>query len=135
MSLVRPPVAKRFKHPIGPQVHAVLWNEWDPIAVNDFAPDDEYDRYVWPVIGKIMQGETAEQIADYLDWASNVHMECPQPRARNLEIAQKLVALATTAANHMIEPEVIVRVVGEAGRLTLNRPRALNALNAGMCET
>ncbi|HEX4098483.1 MAG TPA: enoyl-CoA hydratase/isomerase family protein [Caulobacteraceae bacterium] len=33
------------------------------------------------------------------------------------------------------EPEVTVRVVGEAGRLTLNRPRALNALNAGMCET
>lgn len=34
----------------------------------------------------------------------------------------------------MTEPDVIVRVVGEAGRLTLNRPRALNALNAGMCE-
>ena len=33
------------------------------------------------------------------------------------------------------EPEVIVRVDGAAGRLTLNRPRALNALTAGMCET
>lgn len=33
------------------------------------------------------------------------------------------------------EPEVIVRIDGAAGRLTLNRPRALNALTAGMCET
>ena len=31
------------------------------------------------------------------------------------------------------EPEVIVRVEGFAARITLNRPRALNALNADMC--
>ena len=33
----------------------------------------------------------------------------------------------------MTELEVIVRVEGYAGRITLNRPRALNALNAAMC--
>jgi enoyl-CoA hydratase len=33
------------------------------------------------------------------------------------------------------EPEVIVRIEGWVGRLTLNRPRALNALNADMCRT
>ena len=31
------------------------------------------------------------------------------------------------------EPEVFVRVEGNAGRITLNRPRALNALTADMC--
>ena len=31
------------------------------------------------------------------------------------------------------EPEVILRVEGSAGRITLNRPRALNALTADMC--
>ena len=31
------------------------------------------------------------------------------------------------------EPEVLIRVEGVAGRITLNRPRALNALNAEMC--
>ena len=35
----------------------------------------------------------------------------------------------------MSDPEVIVRIEGVAGRLTLNRPRALNALTTGMCET
>src|SRR5215469_15265942 len=33
----------------------------------------------------------------------------------------------------MEEVEVIVRIEGSAGRITLNRPRALNALNANMC--
>ncbi len=33
------------------------------------------------------------------------------------------------------EPEVVVRIEGFAGRITLNRPRALNALTADMCET
>jgi enoyl-CoA hydratase len=32
-------------------------------------------------------------------------------------------------------PEVIVRAEGGVGRLTLNRPAALNALTTGMCET
>ena len=28
------------------QIHDVLWNDWDPIGVNDCAPDDEYDSYI-----------------------------------------------------------------------------------------
>ncbi len=91
MSLLLP-VEQRLKHPLGPAVHAILWRDWDPIGVYDWGPDDEYDGYVWPIIGKVMRDETPEQIADYLDWASNEHMECPQPRAFNLEIASKLIA-------------------------------------------
>ena len=34
-----------------------------------------------------------------------------------------------------VESEVIIRVEGLAGRITLNRPRALNALTADMCVT
>ena len=87
------PVERRLKHPIGLAVHNVLWNEWDPIGVNDFGPDDEYDGYIWPLIGKIMRGESAEDIAAYLDWATDKHMQCPLPPGRNLELARKLVAL------------------------------------------
>jgi len=32
------------------------------------------------------------------------------------------------------DPEVIARIEGSVGRLTLNRPAALHALNTGMCE-
>jgi len=34
----------------------------------------------------------------------------------------------------MDEPEILVGVEGRVGRLTLNRPRALHALTAGMCQ-
>ena len=33
------------------------------------------------------------------------------------------------------EPEVVVEVVDAVGRLTLNRPRAINALSLGMIRT
>ncbi len=90
-----PPVERRFKHPIGVQVHSILWTQWDPIGVREMGdwPDDEYDGYVWPLIGKIMQGEGPDKIADYLDWASNEHMGCPRPRELNLAIARELAAL------------------------------------------
>jgi enoyl-CoA hydratase len=35
----------------------------------------------------------------------------------------------------MSEPEILVGVEGRVGRLTLNRPKALHALTAGMCQT
>ena len=34
----------------------------------------------------------------------------------------------------MSEPEVLTRIEGSVGRITLNRPRALHALNLAMCE-
>jgi hypothetical protein len=96
MSPPFPPVEGRFKHPIGPAVHAILKHEWDPIA--SLTPDDEYDEFVWPLIDKVVQGEGAEQIADYLDWASNEYICCPLPRETKLAIAQKLVALKPAKA-------------------------------------
>ena len=80
-------------------MHAILWNEWDPIGLggdDGVLPDDEYDAYVWPVIAKIMSGKSIEQIADYLDWAANQNMGCPQPRERHLVLAQKLQSLRPT---------------------------------------
>jgi hypothetical protein len=40
-----------------------------------------------------MRGESASQLADYLDWASNEHMGCPQSRETNLAIAERLAGL------------------------------------------
>jgi len=35
----------------------------------------------------------------------------------------------------MTDPEVLTRIDGAVGHITLNRPKALHALNVGMCET
>jgi hypothetical protein len=88
------PAVKRFaRHRLGSSVHAILWNEWDPIGVNgmfgrlveidpdtgaelgpappDIAdqewPDDEYDSYVWGVLSLLDKGKDAHRIAEYLD--------------------------------------------------------------------
>ena len=54
--------------------------------------------------------------------------------AVNLELAGYAVLRAASAeeALSMPEPEVLVRIEGRAGRLTLNRPKALNALTLSM---
>jgi hypothetical protein len=92
-----PTPAQRFKHPLGLRVHALLWNEWDPIGVRTYGTDDEYDGYVWPLIGKVMQAETVEQIADYLEWAMTEHMglsaDPADLRRAHLLLAQQLVTL------------------------------------------
>ena len=54
------------------QVDRILWAEWDPIGCG--VPDDEYTFYARIVADKAMQGETAEQIKDYLYWAESDHM-------------------------------------------------------------
>lgn len=86
----------REPHPLWVPVRQILWDDWDPIGVKDIAPEDEYDGYVWPVISKISRGETADQIADYLDRASNEHMGRPLPRDVNLALAVRLVALKSS---------------------------------------
>ncbi len=80
----------RSPHPLWTEVRRILWADWDPIGA---VPEDEYDGYVWQVIARVSRGESAEAIADYLDWASNVNMDCPQPRERNLAFARRLAEL------------------------------------------
>ncbi len=87
------PATRRFGRPLGPRVHSLLKKDWDPIG--GWTAEDEYDSLVWPLIGKIMRGESVEEIADYLDWASNEHIGRPVPRETNLAVAQSLFALQT----------------------------------------
>ena len=39
-----------------------------------------------------------------------------------------------SSGDDVSEAEIITRVEGSVGRITLNRPKALHALNLGMCE-
>jgi hypothetical protein len=40
--------------------------EWDPIGVADFAPDDEYDCMIGPLLGLLSRGGSAVQVRDHL---------------------------------------------------------------------
>ncbi|HYE54316.1 MAG TPA: hypothetical protein VD996_05715 [Chitinophagaceae bacterium] len=49
------------------QIDDILWNDWDPIGVNDYEePSDEYYSYIPEVYKLKLQNATAEEIAQYL---------------------------------------------------------------------
>jgi hypothetical protein len=47
-------------------MRALLWEKWDPLAVREIAPDDEYDGYARVLAGKLQRGDDRGEIADYL---------------------------------------------------------------------
>ena len=48
------------------QIHDVLWNDWDPIGVNDAAPEDEYDSYIGGVYRLLVSGCCRDSIVKHL---------------------------------------------------------------------
>lgn len=48
------------------EIDKILWKDWDPIGVNDFAPTDEYQSYVSQIFHLLINGASIEEIADRL---------------------------------------------------------------------
>ena len=48
------------------QIHEVLWNDWDPIGINEVAPEDEYDSYIGAVYHLLASGCTREVLVTHL---------------------------------------------------------------------
>ena len=76
------------------KVDKILWEEWDPIGVNDYGgPDDEYRGYV-PSIIKLLEEEADEsKIAKLLHQYANINMGLSTSLTDHLEIVKKLKKL------------------------------------------
>jgi len=48
------------------QIDQILWNDWDPIGVNDVAPRDEYRNYLPKIFRLKQEGADSEVIAQAL---------------------------------------------------------------------
>lgn len=55
-------------------IKRLLWDEWDPIGVNGFGSDDEYDSYAFRVFAMLTEGKREAEISDYLGWAASENM-------------------------------------------------------------
>jgi len=68
-------------------IDEILWNEWDPIGVNDI-PEvrDEYHSYTWKIVELKMRGADCETIAQYLFEIETGHMGVNG----NLEICRRV---------------------------------------------
>lgn len=71
----------------------ILWNDWDPIGINDSAPRDEYQGYVPQIFSAIKNGESAKEISKRLFKIETEQMGLPGNKKSCLRIANKLLKL------------------------------------------
>jgi hypothetical protein len=76
-------------------INEILWNDWDPIGVNDFGDDarDEYYGYLPQVYQLKINGATKTEIANYLDLVVTDRMGLSSNMEHCLNIAKKIVSL------------------------------------------
>jgi hypothetical protein len=72
-------------------VDKILWNDWDPIGVNDIAPRDEYQSYVPEIFSLLVKNRTDKEIAYRLCEIETETIGVIGNREQCLKIAKKLI--------------------------------------------
>jgi hypothetical protein len=79
-----------------PVVREILFREWDPIGVNRFSADDEYDAYAHTLCRYLAEGADEGKIAGYLRRAAAVSMGVTGvPEEHHRRIARRLRTLGS----------------------------------------
>lgn len=74
-------------------IDEILWNDWDPIGVNDNAPRDEYQRYTPIIFSLKINGEDSETIAAKLYEIETVTIGVMGSIEHCRQIAEKIINL------------------------------------------
>jgi hypothetical protein len=72
-------------------VDEILWNDWDPIGVNEIAPRDEYQSYVPEIFSMLIQNKTDIEISDRLYKIETETIGVLGRKEHCLTIAKKLI--------------------------------------------
>lgn len=76
------------------QIDRILWNDWDPIGVNDSSEaTDEYRSYVPQLLKLKLEGADKTKIADHLHHIETVNIGLNGNKIHCKEIAQKIIDL------------------------------------------
>ena len=87
-------ILKMEKSELWIKVDKILWEDWDPIGVNDNgAPDDEYRGYIPSIIKLIIADADESKITKLLHQHANMNMGLSTKIADHAEIARKLKSL------------------------------------------
>ena len=81
--------------PLLSEIQRILWREWDPIGVNDFAPDDEYDSYAFHIYSMLQTPTrpSAHEITAYLNRVQTEHMGMELTADHNEVVAAMIAGL------------------------------------------
>tara|TARA_R110000868_G_scaffold409563_1_gene695312 strand:- start:4966 stop:5202 length:237 start_codon:yes stop_codon:yes gene_type:complete len=75
-------------------VDKILWEDWDPIGVNDYdGPPDEYSNYVPSIVHLLQDGADISKITKLLHQHVNVNMGGSSKLSDHEPVARKLHAL------------------------------------------
>ena len=75
------------------RLREIGWSKWDPVGVGRLEhnwPADEYDSYLLQAAGRLWQGRSEQEVANYLLAIETEHMglsAVPGTRARALKVA------------------------------------------------
>lgn len=78
---------------IGNAIRDILFDEWDPIGVNDIAPRDEYDTYAGKIYGYLRDGRDAHFLAKHLRHLESSAMDSLTNDEHRMMIANRLLAI------------------------------------------
>lgn len=74
-------------------IRYILFYNWDPIGINDLAPDDEYDSYVGGIYRLLSSSASEIQIIEHLRQIETIGMGVCSNRERLKNVAKKLIKL------------------------------------------
>ncbi len=74
-------------------INQVLFYDWDPIGINDLAPDDEYNSYVGGIYRLLASGASEFQIIEHLHQLEITQMEISSNREKLKNVAEMLMKL------------------------------------------
>jgi hypothetical protein len=82
-------------------VNQILWEDWDPIGINDNPQiHDEYSSYAPQIIKLLIDNKDSKQISKLLAQISNIDLGLgPIPNEAYLGIAQKIKSKTQTITN------------------------------------
>jgi hypothetical protein len=72
--------------------------QWDPIGVAEFAPEDEYDCMISPLLGLLKRGASAAQIGEHLRHDLEGHFGLDPAFIDVRSMANRLVAWWSTVS-------------------------------------
>lgn len=74
-------------------IRQILFYDCDPIAINDIAPDDEYNSYVGGIYRLLASGADEYKIIEHLHQLETTSMHSDGNRDRLKSVAEKLMKL------------------------------------------
>jgi hypothetical protein len=77
-------------------IDALLWEEWDPIGVNDGEewPRDEYQSYAMPLFSSVLRKANIKEICSQLSQVERTMFVLEPNESLNLTIAEKIIKKA-----------------------------------------